>query len=348
MTGGVANLPLEWFEFGDRPERVRGTWVGPAFRDGKPVTYSTTQDGREIPFRFLQRQATGGDVSARAAAAGATARPVLVMLQGMGVTPASFHSIAPYLWLTHDLVLVDYNSFSTPEKWPTGGVTLRMLAAGVWNVADSLGRERVSFVGSSLGGGLAVLASLFAPRRAERLVLLNPAVYPQYLPRQYRLFRVPILGEILMALTPAERLVEGVAGLGYTTPEKMPDAVRACFVRNLASRTARYQLMDVMRQLPGNPSDMGEYTARFGHLRQPTLILWGRQERLLPPDAGRRLAHDMPNAQLIEFDDLAHLPHDEAPARLGELIDAFLREGLPAAGAVPAAPAPVSVITETE
>ncbi len=266
----------------------------------------------------------------------------------MGITPASFRGIAPYLWETHDLLLVDYNSFSTPQKWPPGGITLRLMAAGVWAVADALGVERVTFVGSSLGGGLAVLATLFAPRRAERLVLLNPAVYPQYLPRQYRMIRVPIVGELLMMFTSAARLVEGVAGLGYSTPDKMPDDIRACFERNLASRTARYQLMDVIRQLPGNPRDMREYTVRFGHLRQPVLILWGQQERLLPVDAGRRLARDLPNARLMEFDDLAHLPHDEAPDRLGKIISAFLQEGLPAPLAAPPAPAAESATTETE
>ena len=182
----------------------------------------------------------------------------------------------------------------------------------------------MSLLGSSLGGGLAVLAALLSPRRVERMVLVNPAVYPQHLPLMYRMIRVPMLGELMMTVLSGERLVEGVAGLGYTVPEKMPEAVRQDFVRVLSSREARVQLMDVMRQLPGNPRERGDDMVRLSHVRQPVLVLWGAQERLLPVDAGRRLAGDLPDARLVEFEDLAHLPHDEAPERLGPVIGEFL------------------------
>ena len=195
-------------------------------------------------------------------------------------------------------------------------------------IVDELRLERVALAGSSLGGGLCLLLALMAPTRIERILLFNPAVYPQYLPWLYRIARVPVLGEVLMLTTPAEALVEGVARLGYTVPEKMPDELRRCYTRNLAHLRNRWQLMDVIRQLPGHPRDGLEQTARFKHVRQPVLLIWGQQERLLEITTPQRLRQDLPNVRVVTYEDLAHLPQDEAPQRLGPVVAEWLATAL--------------------
>lgn len=311
------SLPLGWFEFRERPERLAGKWVGPAFRAGAPISYSVVVDGREVPFKFIRGQELGMD---------GPPRPVLVLLHGMGITIGSFHGIARYLLPRNDLLLIDYNSFSVDTGWPVGGVSMRLLAAGIWHVVNALELAQVSMAGSSLGGGLALMAATMAPQRVNKIALLNPACYPQQLPRMYRLARIPVLGEVLMWLIPARRLAEGVAYIGYSSPEKMPPEMRGCYTRNMQPARNRWRLMDVMRHLPVHDAEVADHLAEIRRLAHPTLILWGVQERLLDPESGRRLAKDLPNARLIEFDDLAHLPHDEAPERVGPLLADFLAE----------------------
>jgi len=320
------SLPLSWFEFRQRPQRVVGRWIGPGFRAGSPLVFSVAVDGREIPFKFIRGQDLGMEANMAGGGATGQPRPVLVMLHGMGITIGSFHGIAPYLLAANDLLLVDYNSFSVEAGWPSGGVSMRLLAAGIWHVIDALGLAEVSFVGSSLGGGLALMATSMAPERVGKIALLNPACYPQALPFLYRMARIPVLGELLMWMTPGSRLVEGVAQIGYSAPEKMPAEMRACYTENMLSVRNRFRLMDVMRHLPVRDAELTDHLAEIRRLTQPVLILWGAQERLLDPGSGRRLANDLRNGRLLEFDDLAHLPHDEAPQRLGPLIADFLAE----------------------
>jgi pimeloyl-ACP methyl ester carboxylesterase len=68
-------------------------------------------------------------------------------------------------------------------------------------------------------------------------------------------------------------------------------------------------------------------------IRQPTLCLWGRHDRLVPLSAGERLARAMPDARLVVVDDAGHGPHEETPAAVVAAVAGFLDElGLDGAG----------------
>ena len=63
---------------------------------------------------------------------------------------------------------------------------------------------------------------------------------------------------------------------------------------------------------------------RLGEISTPALVVWGVQDKLLLPGMGRRLADDLPYATYVEFADLSHMPHEEAPERVGPVLGKFL------------------------
>lgn len=67
-----------------------------------------------------------------------------------------------------------------------------------------------------------------------------------------------------------------------------------------------------------------DYTADIRRIRQPTLILWGGRDRLLPPADGDRFAKDIPGSQLVRFDTLGHVPQEEDPAATLAALRKFL------------------------
>ena len=69
---------------------------------------------------------------------------------------------------------------------------------------------------------------------------------------------------------------------------------------------------------------MQEQLRKQTRLPHRTLLLWGKLEKLLPADTGARLSQDLANCTLVEFEDLAHLPHEEDPGRIGAEIERFL------------------------
>jgi pimeloyl-ACP methyl ester carboxylesterase len=68
----------------------------------------------------------------------------------------------------------------------------------------------------------------------------------------------------------------------------------------------------------------GEGTERIAALRQPTLILWGRKDKLIPVENGDHFRADIAGSQLVVFDDLGHVPHEEDPARTVAAVQRFL------------------------
>ena len=60
-------------------------------------------------------------------------------------------------------------------------------------------------------------------------------------------------------------------------------------------------------------------------MKQPTLILWGGRDRLLPLENGQRFAKDIAGSRLVVFEDLGHVPQEEDPARTVAEVRSFLK-----------------------
>lgn len=306
-------LPFEAFLFRGRarpfssPNLIRPLLDGGALQD-----WTITLDGRPIPFKILRSSLTP--------------KKPLILLHGMGLTIATFHGIAPYLLNTHDLILPDYSSMSVPTAFPTEHFSPRLMLKAVFAIADALDLPTFDLGGNSLGGGMALLAAIEQPRRINRLALYAPACYPQELPRMYKLARIPLLGELMMTISPAARFVGGVEHIGFVDKSRFPLHLKEHYLATLERRAARFRLMQMIRHLPDGPRDYNnaEHVRHLRKIDQPALIVWGNKDPLLVPDSGPRLARDLPRATYATFDDLAHLPHDEAPERIGPLTADFL------------------------
>jgi pimeloyl-ACP methyl ester carboxylesterase len=295
----TAPLPWEWFEF----TREGGDIVAEGARcDSGQVLI----DGHAVPYKFMQR--TTGH-----------ARPVLVILHGMGLTIASFRGMSGYLFQSHDLLLPDYSSLALATASLPADASFKTMVAAIWRIVDKLHIERFSLAGNSLGGGLCLMATLDAPERVERIALSNPACFPQLLPHMYRLVRYPLVGEAFMFITPADRFVGGIEYIGYADKSRFDPALRRQYLASLSHRRTRLRLMQIIRSLPHDHGDLtrAPHLAHLDRITQPVLISWGLKDPLLVKGAGHRLAEALPNCTLEVHVDLAHMPHEEMPERLG-------------------------------
>jgi pimeloyl-ACP methyl ester carboxylesterase len=304
--------PWSWFEFRGPPKPP----VPPLSADPQAV-YSVQVDSQVFPFKFLCRPSSNG-----------RPRPVLLVLHGMGLTIATFRAVAPYLLATHDLLCPDYSGFSLDAAPLPDHTSFKLFVAAVWRMADALGVERMSLAGNSLGGGLSLAAALLAPQRVARIVLSNPAVFPQKLPSRYRMIRVPLWGELTTMLTSPESFVTGLEYVGYVDKTRLDPALRALYIANLASRRNRLRMLQLIRQLPANAADVTPepHLARLHQIPQPVLISWGGQDPLLTEGAGERLAAALPHATYDLYPDLSHVCHEEAPERIGPRWAQFLND----------------------
>ncbi len=292
--------PAEEFSYDDPPEKTNS------------VSYAVTVGRRRVPFKFLR--------------AGSKRRPVLVFLHGMGLTTASYWGMLPYTLRTHDLLLMDWSDFATGDYWPRHGMPLPQLSADVVAVTAALNMDRFILAGSSLGGGLSLMAAIDHPQRVSGLILFNPAAYPQRLPGFYKLSRVPLIGEFAMRILPADRLTQAVFRTGYADPRRAhPDLIKAyeSAMRPLANRL---KLMHLIRALPTRPAQLAHYTQIADRIRQPTLVIWGQRDGLVDGSTPHRLKQDIKGLRLELLPDISHLPHEEAPETVGPLVGEFLAD----------------------
>jgi pimeloyl-ACP methyl ester carboxylesterase len=177
--------------------------------------------------------------------------------------------------------------------------------------------RNVTLVGASLGATVILLALLrnrdeLAPR-VRSLCLISPVAYPQEFPLLVELLRVPVLGPLALDL-PFLNIVPLV--LGPLPPISLPSQ----YSRYYARRRVREALIKTARLI--SPERLARYVRRLKTIDVPTLLIWGRRDRVVPLRLGKRLERDLPSARLIVIDRCGHAPHQEHPAE----VIAALRE----------------------
>jgi pimeloyl-ACP methyl ester carboxylesterase len=191
------------------------------------------------------------------------------------------------------------------------------------------GEDSAHFIGSSLGGRIALECARLAPARVRSMVLAAPAGIGRETALTMRLASVPVLGELLtrpsrmgtrMLWTPAFHdpsfVTNGLVETKYALA-RMPGAHQAVLktLRSLVS-VSGFRIEHV-----------AALQAVMRTLQQPTLIIWGQQDRLVPPDHARILEAKLPRSRTILFDECGHLPQLEQPQKFNEAVLEFLGSG---------------------
>jgi pimeloyl-ACP methyl ester carboxylesterase len=194
----------------------------------------------------------------------------------------------------------------------------------VLDLLDHLKVQRAVLGGNSLGGEVAWRVAAMAPPRVASLVLVDavgPAFTPREIPLGFQVARLPVLGRISEWVLPRSLVTQSVASV-YGDPARVtPELVDRYFELTLREGNRRALGLRLRQMVAGEDAD------RLARLSQPTLILWGGRDRLIPLASGQQMHQAIRGSQLVVFDDLGHVPQEEDPARTVLPVKAFL--GLP-------------------
>ncbi|MCY7316896.1 MAG: alpha/beta hydrolase [Rubrivivax sp.] len=194
-------------------------------------------------------------------------------------------------------------------------------AGFVIDLLDALKIDRAVLGGNSLGGEVAWRTAYQAPTRVAALVLVDasgPTFTPQSVPLGFLIARLPVLNKLGEWMLPRALVEQGLRNV-YGDPSRVtPELVDRYFEITLREGNRR-ALGQRLRQLKN-----GEQAERIATLKLPTLILWGGLDRLIPPEIGRQFQAQIAGSQLVTFDTLGHVPHEEDPARTVAAVKTFL------------------------
>ena len=209
------------------------------------------------------------------------------------------------------------------RPWPYD-YTVPAQALALWRYLDARGVGRVVLVGNSLGGAVALFAAAQKPERVAALVLVDSA-YPQVdIPLGFRALRTPIAGEIEMGLLCRPVMREVLKRRIYARPERVTEAVVSDWWDPVPVPGTRRAALAAIR------TSREGYANLEKRITMPTLILWGKEDRLLPASEGLSLSQAIPGARLVVLPDAGHVPEEERPRDFAAAVGEFV-EGVEAA-----------------
>lgn len=256
-------------------------------------------------------------VSARVRVEGPPDAPVLVMVHGFSYSLESWDDWAAALSADYRVVRMDLPGHALTGPDPQARYSVPQTVDFLANLMDAMNIREASLIGNSLGGLVAWRYAADHPGRVDSLVLVAPGGFsingvteePVDVPAGVRFY-----------LTSAPRpMVAGASAGLFGDASRMdpdlPGRVHA-LMQGEGVGEALVQRLEVFT-LPAPEDDLARIEA-------PTLILWGGEDGMVPVEHAARFEAAIPDAELIVYDDLGHILHEEAPARTLEDVRAFL------------------------
>jgi pimeloyl-ACP methyl ester carboxylesterase len=246
----------------------------------------------------------------------------LVLIHGTSASLHTWEGWVKDLSPQHRVISFDLPGFGLTGPSASGDYHGDTYARFVLDLMDQLKVQRFAVAGNSLGGEVAWRTALMAPQRVTRLILVDaagPDFQSDSMPIGFLVARVPVLNRIFDWVLPRPMVLASVRSV-YGDPSRVTDALVERYYQLALREGNRRALVQRLQQ-----SQRGQDAERIRELKLPTLILWGGRDKLVPPSVGRQFKQDIAGSELLVFDDLGHVPHEEDPARTVAPVQAFLR-----------------------
>lgn len=190
---------------------------------------------------------------------------------------------------------------------------------------ESLGGA--TLIGHSLGGAVVLVAAIEAQTGGNSSLLSSIVIiagpgFIQRLPVMAEIFQNRILAALFVGLYAPDIWIKAGLRMAYYDHGLVDREHIARYAPCYRSREVKRALVETCRQLV--PSDLEEIVSRYGELRLPVLLLWGRHDAIVPLSQGTRLEAAINGAKLEVLENCGHNPQEEHPQAAFSLIDRFL------------------------
>ncbi|HEX2360006.1 MAG TPA: alpha/beta fold hydrolase [Solirubrobacterales bacterium] len=279
------------------------------------------------PLEFLpwETQLHGHDVIYRKAGSG----PAVVLIHGMVNSSRHWEEVALRLADDHAVIAPDLIGHGDSAA-VRGDYSLGAHASSIRDLLATLGVERATIVGHSLGGGIAMQFFYQFPQRTERLVLVSSGGLGRDVSPLLRGAAAPGASALIWAAA-HPRVLDALWDFGERMRERgrrggvYPQAI-ARALRPLQRPGARQAFLQTLRSVIDARGQKVSARDRLYLLDWfPTLIVWGERDHTIPIAHGRAAHEAIAGSRFETLPRAAHFPHLEDPEGLAAAISDFVR-----------------------
>jgi pimeloyl-ACP methyl ester carboxylesterase len=251
--------------------------------------------------------------------------PPLLLVHDYLSSRVAWDDALPSLSKRFQVIVPDLPGFGESEKPPPSRYRYDFdaFSESLVDLIAAVGLGRVSVCGHAMGGAVALTLAATHTDIVDKLILVNPLVYPPMPDALSRIAGTPVLGPLVFKQLYGRSLFRSRL-LGKERPG--PNGASARRVDHLfelfdvpAAREAAYATMRAMM-------DTRPLTASVPRVTAPALVAWGRRSRRSPVEHGRRLARELGGARFEVFD-CGPSPAEEVPQAFANAVTAFLVGG---------------------
>jgi pimeloyl-ACP methyl ester carboxylesterase len=280
-------------------------------------------------FRLRHVKIHGHDVGYRMAGDG----PAIVLLHGLTGSSTTWREVMPALAERYTVVAPDLLGHGESAK-PRGDYSLGAFASGVRDLLVGLGIERATFVGHSLGGGIAMQLAYQFPERCERLALVASGGLGKEVSIFLRAVSLPGSELVLPVLLNSrvrealEAVGSRLGGLGVRSGVRAKEIWRS--YAGLTELRGRIAFVHTVRSVI---DPLGQRVSARDRLylaeQVPTLVVWGDRDRIIPVSHAYAAHELMPGSRLVVVPGAGHFLPFEQPAPFLDALESFMAETEP-------------------
>jgi pimeloyl-ACP methyl ester carboxylesterase len=262
--------------------------------------------------------------------------PALLLIHGVGDDSSTWNSVHSSLAQRFTVIAPDLLGHGASDK-PRADYSLAAFANGMRDLLATLGIDRVTVVGHSLGGGIAAQFAYQYPQMVERVVLVSSGGVTKDVSVALRFAALPMGSEALAALrlpgaAPALQLAGRAAKtlVGSTKYGRdLPDGLR--LLAKLSDPAALSAFSRTLRSVVDGRGQLVTMLDRSYLMPSvPKQIIWGEDDIVIPVSHARMAHSAMPDSRLDIFEGSGHVPFHDHPDRFVDVIERFIDSTAPA------------------
>jgi len=247
-------------------------------------------------------------------------KPVLLLLHGFGASLHTWDVWTAQFSQNFRVLRVDLPGSGLSGPDAQGDYSDTRTIALMLALMDQRGVTRASIIGHSIGGRIAWTLAAIHPARVDKLVLLAPDGFASPGFAYGNAPEVPAtMG--LMRYTLPRWMLRSNLSLAYADPAILSDDLLTRYYELMLAPGSRAAMLARMQQ-----TVLVDPAPLLRRITAPTLLVWGRQDGMIPFANAADYQREIPRTTLLELDNMGHLPHEESPQRALPAVEQFLME----------------------